>query len=329
MGGILVFAEQRDKKVKKVTFELLSKGKEISSKTGEELSAVIIGSMVSDLADKLAQYGAKKVYIADDERLKDYITEAYTKILTDLIKEINPSIFLCGATIQGKDLSPRVAARLGVGLATDCTEIELTDEGKILVTRPIFAGKVFVKLELKDFPQIVQMRPNALSISTPDETNKPDLVNVKISLTSDDLRSKVVETIITTTGRPELTEADIIVSGGRGMKGPENYKIIEELADLLGAAVGASRAAVDAGWIDHMFQVGQTGKTVSPNMYVACGISGAIQHLAGMSSSKIIVAINKDSDAPIFKACDYGVVGDLFQIVPLLTQEIKKIKETG
>ena len=329
MGGILVFAEQRDKKVKKVTFELLSKGKEISSKTGEEVSAVIIGSMVSDLADKLAQYGAKKVYIADDERLKDYITEAYTKILTDLIKEINPSIFLCGATIQGKDLSPRVAARLGVGLATDCTEIELTDEGKILVTRPIFAGKVFVKLELKDFPQIVQMRPNALSISTPDETNKPDLVNVKISLTSDDLRSKVVETIITTTGRPELTEADIIVSGGRGMKGPENYKIIEELADLLGAAVGASRAAVDAGWIDHMFQVGQTGKTVSPNMYVACGISGAIQHLAGMSSSKIIVAINKDSDAPIFKACDYGVVGDLFQIVPLLTQEIKKIKETG
>lgn len=327
MAGILVYAETKQGKVKRVTLEILAKSKELAEKLGEEVYAVLVGKDVKGFADVLAQHGAQRVYVADDDRMKDYITEAYAKVIADLISEIQPSIFLAGATVQGKDLTPRIAAKLQVGLATDCTNIELDANNKLVMTRPIFAGKAFVKVVSTTTPQMAQIRPNSFSVGTPDESKKADIVDVKINLTENDLRSRVVETKVTATGRPELTEADIIVSGGRGMKAPENFKIIEELADVLGAAVGASRAAVDSGWIDQMFQVGQTGKTVSPTLYIACGISGAIQHLAGMSSSKVIVAINKDPEAPIFNVADYGVVGDLFNVVPALTQEIKKLKE--
>lgn len=325
--GILIYAEARDGKVKKVVLEILNKAKEMKDQLGEEIFAVLIGKNVKPLADNLAKYGAAKVYVADDERLGDYITENYAKVLSDLIKDIQPSIFLAGATVQGKDLTPRLAAKLGVGLATDCINIELGSDNKLVMTRPIFAGKAFIKVVATDFPHMAQIRPNSFPVGSPDENKKAEVIEAKVELTDAELKSKVIETKITATGRPELTEADIIVSGGRGMKAPENFKIIEELADTLGAAVGASRAAVDSGWIDQMFQVGQTGKTVSPTLYIACGISGAIQHLAGMSSSKTIVAINKDAEAPIFNIADYGVVGDIFQVVPALTREVKKLKE--
>lgn len=325
--GIWTLAEVREGDLKKISFELLGCAQELAKKQNEEVSTVLLGSNVSGLADKLGHYGANKVYLIEDEKLKDYSSEGYTKVIIDLIKKEEPSVFLCGATTQGKDLAPRIAAGLGTGLASDCTQAEINEEGKLLVTRPVYAGKAFIKVICPDsFPQMAAIRPNVMAPISPDETKKYDLVKVESKLEEGDIRAKIKELIKTAGEFVELTEADIIVSGGRGMKGPD-YSVIENLAKVLGAAVGASRAAVDAGWKDHSFQVGQTGKTVSPTLYIACGISGAIQHLAGMSSSKFIVAVNKDPDAPILQVADYGIVGDLFQVVPILTEEFKKLKE--
>ncbi|MCL6634801.1 MAG: electron transfer flavoprotein subunit alpha/FixB family protein [Peptococcaceae bacterium] len=323
--GIWVFAEQRDGKIKNVTFELLSAGRKIADQTGQELSAVLFGKGVSELAGILSEYGADKIYLADDDRLAQYTTDAYSKVLADLIKEHAPAVVLMGCTVQGRDLAARVAQKVGTGLMSDCTGVEM-ENGELVFIRPIYAGKAFVRAACPEArPVMATVRPNVLTAGPPQAGRSAGVVKAAVNLADADLRQVIRDVVMQISTRPELTEANIIVSGGRGMKGPENFKLLEELADVLGAAVGASRAAVDAGWVPHSFQVGQTGKTVSPTLYIACGISGAIQHLAGMSSSKCIVAINKDPEANIFKVADYGIVGDLFEVVPVLTEECKKL----
>jgi electron transfer flavoprotein alpha subunit len=327
MAGILVYAEHKDDKVKKVAFEILSEAKQMAEKKGEPLCAVLIGSGVEGMAPTLGSYGAQKVYCIEAGNLGTYTTGGFAKALCDLVQQERPSILLFGASVNGKDLSARVAGKLGVGLATDCTGIGLDDKGKLQVRRPMFAGKVYADVTFADAsPQMASVRPNVLTAAEPDASSKPEVVKVTPTVKAEDIMVTVSEVIKTGGEKPDVTEADIIVSGGRGMKGPENFKILEELADVLGGVVGASRSAVDAGWRPQSDQVGQSGKVVTPNLYIAAGISGAIQHLAGMGTSKVIVAINKDPEAPIFKKADYGVVDDLFKVVPALTVESKKLK---
>jgi len=323
--GIWVFAEVKDGNVRKITFELLSQGRKMAEKLGEELVAVLLGSGVESLTGRLAEY-ADKVYWADDPALSQYTTDAYATVLANILKEHQPSIFLCGATIMGKDLSPRVATRLQTGLATDCTALAINDSGLLVAKRPVYAGKAYLEVVCPAArPQMASVRPNVLEMLPADGAKKGEVVKVDAKIEAASLRTAVVEVVKAAGAKVDLTEANIIVSGGRGMKGPENFKVLEELAAVLNATVGASRAAVDSGWREHGDQVGQTGKVVTPNLYIACGISGAIQHLAGMGSSKVIVAINKDPDAPIFQKADYGIVEDLFKVIPVLTEEFKKL----
>jgi electron transfer flavoprotein alpha subunit len=323
--GIWVFAEVKDGNIRKVSFELLSQGKKMAEKLGEELVAVLLGSGVEGLTGRLAEY-ADKVYWADDPALAQYTTDPYATVLANLLKEHQPSIFLCGATVVGKDLSPRIAARLQTGLATDCTGLTIGDNGLLVAKRPVYAGKAYVEVTCPvSRPQMASVRPNVLEMIPPATGKKGEAVKVEAKVDPSSLRTAVVEVVKAAGAKVDLTEAEIIVSGGRGIKGAENFKVLEELAEVIHATVGASRAAVDSGWRDHNDQVGQTGKVVTPNLYIACGISGAIQHLAGMGSSKIIVAINKDPDAPIFQKADYGIVEDLFKVVPVLTEEFKKL----
>jgi len=323
--GIWVFAEVKDGNIRKVGFELLSQGKKMAEKLGEELVAVLLGSGVEGLTGRLAEY-ADKVYWADDPALAQYTTDPYASVLANLLKEHQPSIFLCGATVVGKDLSPRIAARLQTGLATDCTGLTIGDNGLLIAKRPVYAGKAYVEVTCPvSRPQMASVRPNVLEVIPPAAGKKGETVKVEAKVDPSSLRTAVIEVVKAAGAKVDLTEAEIIVSGGRGIKGPENFKVLEELAEVIHATVGASRAAVDSGWRDHNDQVGQTGKVVTPNLYIACGISGAIQHLAGMGSSKIIVAINKDPDAPIFQKADYGIVEDLFKVVPILTEEFKKL----
>lgn len=327
--SIWIIAELKEKKLKKVSLELLSLGRNLKEKKGAELSAVLLGFEIEDSGAQLGQYGADKVFILDDEILKTYSTEGYSKAIADLVKEHNPEIILGGATAQGKDLLPRVAAKLDTGLAPDCIEVDLDSEGKLVCTRPMYAGKVRVEATIPDsLPQMASIRPNVFTVSPPDESKSAEMVKVKPNVTPQEIRAKIKEVIKGAGETVDVTEAEMIVSGGRAMKGPDDFKILEELAKVLGekAAVGASRAAVDAGHAPHDIQVGQTGKVVNPDLYIACGISGAIQHLAGMITSKCVVAINKDPDAPIFQKADYGIVGDLFKVVPILTQAVKKLK---
>ncbi len=323
--GIWIFAEVKDGKVRKVAFELLSQGKKIAERTGEELAAVLLGSGVEGLAKEFEGY-ADKVFWMDDPLLGIYTSDAYAAALTDLCREHQPSVFLSGATVLGKDLFPRVAARLQAGLASDCTGIGMGEDGGMIARRPVYAGKAYVEVAWSNARlQMASIRPNVLEMAAPDPSKKGIGVKVEAKIDPACLRTSVVEVIKATGSKIDLTEAGIIVSGGRGMKGAENFKILEELAEVLHATVGASRAAVDSGWRDHSDQVGQTGKVVTPNLYIACGISGSIQHLAGMGSSKVIVGINKDPDAPIFQRADYGIVEDLFKVIPVLTEELKKL----
>lgn len=323
--GIWIFIEQRNGQIRKVSLELLSQGRILADETGEPLAAVIAGDGIRDLAGQVAGYGADQVYLLDAPQLSQYTTGAYTSALSKLLQEKEPQAFLLGNTAIGKDLAPRLAQRLEVGLASDCTGMETDPEKFLTFTRPIYAGKAIANVGSLSRPVLATLRPNSFPVAQPDATRKPEVLDIPVSIDPADLKALVKDVAIAASKRPELTEANIIVSGGRGMKGPENFGILEELADVMGAAVGASRAAVDSGWKEHKFQVGQTGKTVSPTLYIACGISGAIQHLAGMGSSKFIVAVNKDPEANIFNIADYGIVGDLFEVVPLLTQEFKKL----
>ena len=322
MGNILVFAEQRNGVLKKVAFEMLGLGSQLAAGLGGTVEAALLGSGLGGLPDTLAQYGAVKVYVADDQALANYSGEGYTNTLAALIGKIQPAVVLVGATFMGKDLAPRLAARLGVGLAADCIAFAV-DGGNLVATRPIFAGKALSKVKLLRTPRMATVRPNVLPAPQPDAGKKA--VVEPIAADASTVRAKVIDVVSAGKGEVDVAEAETIVSGGRGVAGPDGFAPIRSLAKTLGAAVGASRAAVDAGWIEHSHQVGQTGKTVTPTLYFACGISGAIQHLAGMRTSKVIVAINKDPEAPIFKMASYGIVGDLFTVVPLLEKEIKAL----
>jgi len=318
--GIFVIAEQRDGALRKVSFELVSAARKLADQAGEEVCAILLGSGIEGLAAELGKFGADKVFVGDNAALEPYITEAHAQVVAKILQDNDAAIALFAASVQGKDLSARVAAKLAGGLATDCTDVKL-DGGKLIAVRPMYAGKCFADVVFNSTPAMASLRPNVFAAV---ENAKAAAVT-KVDVAVDAQKSKILEVQKDTSGKVDLTEANIIVSGGRGMKGPDEYKILEELADLLKGTVGASRAAVDAGWRPQKDQVGQTGKVVSPNLYIACGISGAIQHLAGMSSSKCIVAINKDAEAPIFTKADFGVVDDLFKVVPELTTACKKM----
>jgi len=325
---IWVIVEQRDNKLKKVSFEILSQARKIADKIKAQVSAILMGYKVEGLANILGYYGAGQVFLCESDILKNYSNEGYSQIVADLAKEHQPLIILGPATAMGKDFLPKVAAKLNTGLASDCTFLDIDANGKLLLKKPIFAGKVIVDVSVSNSLQMASIRPNVLPISEPDESKQVQINKAEVKISTESIRAKVKEIIQSAKDKVDLTEAKVIVSGGRAMKSGDNFKILEELVGVLGesATVGASRAAVDSGFAPHDMQVGQTGKVVNPDLYIACGISGAIQHLAGMQTSKCIIAINKDPDAPIFQKANYGIVGDLFQVVPLLTQEIKKLK---
>jgi electron transfer flavoprotein alpha subunit len=317
--GIFVITEQHDGAFRKVTFEAVSEGRRLADGLNTDLTAVVMGSGVENITGELEKYGADKILVTDDTVLAEYTTDAYTNVLANIIKPLDPELIIIGASTQGKDLAARLAARLDAGMAMECVAIRLENSG-LVFTRPMFGGKVLADVEIEGTPKIAAVRPNVMSI-----TESPKAASVeKADVQAGDVATSVIETKAEAGDKVELTEADIIVSGGRGTGG--DYAVIEELAALFGGAVGASRSAVDEGWRPHSDQVGQTGKVVSPNLYVACGISGAIQHLAGMSTSKYIVAINKDPEAPIFSKADFGVAGDLFEVVPEIIEEVKKLK---
>ena len=318
--GVWIVAEQRDGALRKVSFELASTARKLADQLGEEVSAVLCGSGIEALAAELGKYGVDKVYVADSPALEPYTTDAHATAVAKAVKDNDASILLVGASAQGKDLSAALVGKLATGMATDCTDVKIAD-GKLLAVRPMYAGKCFGEVVVSGTPQMASLRPNVFTIV---ENAKAAAV-AKFDAGLGEAKTKVLEVQKEAAGKIDVAEANVIVAGGRGMKGPEGFGILEELAGVLGAAVGASRAAVDAGWRVQADQVGQTGKVVSPNLYIACGISGAIQHLAGMSSSKYIVAINKDAEAPIFAKADYGVVDDLFKVIPALTGEVKKL----
>jgi electron transfer flavoprotein alpha subunit len=319
---ILAIAEQRNGEIKKSTYEVVRKAGQIAGELGGTLKALAIGHNIQDAARELGRYGASNVLAVSDEKLKTYSTTAYTKVVAEVIKKENAGIVMLPATAFGKDLAPCIAVRADGAVAADCTELR-TENGDVIATRPVYAGKALIDVTVDAPVKIFTLRPNVFSAGEP-SGGEATVEEVSVDISDDDLKAKVLELKETTKGKLDVTEADIIVSGGRGLKAAENFSHIEELADILGAAVGASRAVVDAGWRPHDEQVGQTGKTVSPALYIAIGISGAVQHLAGMSSSKYIVAINKDKDAPIFQVADYGIVGDAFEVMSVLKEELKK-----
>lgn len=320
----LVNIEIRDGKVKKSSLETVSEAKRRADEMNMEVAAAIVGHNVEALASEVFRYGAQKVYMLESPLLSHYSPSGFTLALKSLIDDIKPSVVLFSATAMGRDLAPRLAASLGVSLATDCIRLDING-GKLEVVRPIFAGKALATFSFKSSPHLASLRPNVFPLLDPVDV-QGEAIKKDIVLAEENVKDQVAELLKAEGTDLDVTEADIVVTGGRGMKGPENFDLIRDLTSILPhSAVGASRSAVDAGWIDHQHQVGQTGKTVSPDIYFAFGVSGAIQHLAGMSSSKFIVAVNKDPEAPIFKIADFGVVGDLFQVIPPLKEELKKL----
>ncbi|MCP4748402.1 MAG: electron transfer flavoprotein subunit alpha/FixB family protein [Desulfobacteraceae bacterium] len=316
---ILVIAEQVEGVLRKVSFEALSAARELAGTMGCETYALVLGNEMEAAAAELGKYGAEKIIVAQDSALADYTTDAYCNVINDIAAQVNPGIIVLGATAQGKDLAARLSARLKAALATDCLTLRAENE-QVLTSRSMYGGKIVADVALNGTPVIAAIRPNTFPVKEAQAAGKIEKPNVKTGDIKTGLLGKHLET-----GKVDLTEADVVVSGGRGMGGSD-YSVIENLANVLGGAVGASRSAVDEGWRSPSDQVGQTGKTVSPALYIACGISGAIQHLAGMSSSKIIVAINKDPEAPIFNKADYGIEGDLFEVLPVFTEAVKKMK---
>ncbi len=326
---IWVYAEQRQGELAPVVIELLGEGRKLADVKGIKLNAILVGNEVDHLVDELYSYGAETVYFCKDSKLENYTTDGYSKVICDAINEYRPEIFMIGATHIGRDMAPRIASRLNTGLTADCTKLEIDEEdGKIKQTRPAFGGNIMATIICPDNrPQMSTVRPGVMDKAIKDPSKKGQVVNVKIDLKEADIRTKVKEIIKSEKDLVSLTDAEVIVSGGVGLGTQDGFKLIEKLAKKLNGVVGASRAAVDSGWIDHSHQVGQTGTTVKPKLYIACGISGAIQHLAGMSDSDTIVAINKNPDAPIFKVADYGLVGDLYDIIPLIIEELDAIED--
>jgi electron transfer flavoprotein alpha subunit len=318
--SVLVVAEAKDGKLRNVSFEALAAGKKIAS--GGKVSAAVLGSNASSFASELAQYGADEVILVPNSALDQYTPDAYAQALTALIQNEKPDAILLGHTSSGKDVAPKVAARLNLGLVSDCTQVEL-DGNNVIFTRPIYAGKAFQKKRFVEGTIFATIRPNNIAPLEADGSKTASIREFQVEIK--DLRTIIKEVVKKTAGGVDLSEAKVIVSGGRGVKSAEGFKPLRELADVLGGAVGASRGACDAEYCDYSLQIGQTGKVVTPDLYIACGISGAIQHLAGMSNSKVIVAINKDPEAPIFQVADYGIVGDLFEVVPMLTEEFRKV----
>ena len=328
MSNILVFSEQRDGKIKRVALEALGAARKCRAQETDQIVAVLIGENISAQTPVLSTGGADKIYLVENPQYSRYSSEGYGTVLSDIAKKEQASLILMGATAMGKDLGPKVAAKLNGPFAGDCIALKRQEDGTMTATRPMYGGKVIATV-MSHSPmfQVATLRPNVFPVNDQNKSKEAVVEQYKVPPDFSGIKALVREVLSTAGSKVELTEADIIVSGGRGLKSPEHFALIEGLAEALGAAVGASRAAVDAGWKPHSYQVGLTGKTVSPSLYIACGISGAVQHLAGMSSSKYIVAINKDPNAPIFKIANYGIVGDLFEIVPLLTEEIKKMKD--
>ncbi|MFX0034141.1 MAG: FAD-binding protein [Candidatus Hermodarchaeota archaeon] len=323
---VWIIAETKDNRVRNVSFELLGKAKELATELKQKVCVVLIGDNVKIFAPEFSKRGANKIYIAEHEALKDYYTETYSSVITGIIAKYDPNIVLYPATINGRDLAPRVAATLQLGLTADCTGLSIRD-GLLLQTRPAFGGNIMADIICPSTrPQMATVRPNVMEMAPIQENNNAEIIEVPITIDLQSLRVKTKEIIKGTSGECGIPvcEADTIVSGGRGVGSKENFKLIENLASVLNAAVGASRAAVDLGWIPKSQQVGQSGNTVSPKIYIACGISGTIQHLVGMKSSDIIIAINKDPDAPIFNVANYGIIGDLCEVLPLLTNALKE-----
>lgn len=318
---ILAFAEQQNGSLKKGAFEVVSASRSLAESTGAELVTVIVGDNVSGLADALGGFGASDVILVEESRLADYSPRAVARAVAEVARNEGADIVVTSHSAHGKDLAPRVAVKLEAGLIPDAIAFDV-DGSTVTYTRPVFAGKGRSDVRATTGIHVVSLRPNVFTATRVDSPTQVSTRRASIDFPENSFAERVVETKVSGE-KKDVADADVIVSGGRGLKGPENFHLVEELADALGGAVGASRAVVDAGWRPHSEQVGQTGKTVSPSLYVACGISGAVQHLAGMSSSKYIVAINKDREAPIFGVADYGIVGDVFDILPLLTDEIR------
>jgi len=316
MAGTWVFVEQKDGNIRKVTFEMLSELK----KGGDEVAAVVFGKGVEALAGQLAQAGADKVYVADDDIFAAYNTGAFVAQMIAMIKEYSPNAVLFAHSFNGRDMASRMAQKLELGLATDAIAADIS-AGKGIFTRSIYAGKALAKVEVAGSPVLATIRPGVWEVGS--TAGAGAVVKAATAATAADVYQVAKSFVATVSARPDLAEAAVVVSGGRGCKGPDGIKLVEQLADMLGAAVGGSRASIDSGWLGHELQVGQTGKVVLPNLYVACGISGAIQHLAGMSSSKFIAAINTDTEAPIFNVSDFGVVADLFKVIPALMSGLK------
>lgn len=327
--GVWVFAEQRDGELQKVSLELLGEGRKIADKLGVKLTALLLGDKIEGLAKDLVAYGADEVLVAEDSLLKNYTTDAYTKVICDLANEKKPDIFFIGATFIGRDLGPRVAARLSTGLTADCTSLDIDEEGKyLLATRPAFGGNLMATIACADHrPQMATVRPGVFEKLAKDETKAACIEKVSFELSQNDVRTKVVKVVKEHKDIADISEANILISGGRGVGNKETFKLLQDLAEVMGGTVAASRAAVENGWLERDYQVGQTGKTVRPNIYIACGISGAIQHLAGMQDSDYIIAINKDATAPIMKAADLAIVGDLNKVIPELIAQVKARKE--
>jgi electron transfer flavoprotein alpha subunit len=325
--GVWVFIEHRDGLIRNVSLELLGEGRKLAEELGEEVSAVLIGDKVVEMSKDLFASGADNVYLAEGAAFKHYTTDAYTIVFTHLIKKYLPSVILLGATNDGRDLGPRIAARVKTGLTADCTSLAIDKETRLVAwTRPAFGGNIMATIFCpNNRPQMGTVRPKVFKKPEPDYSRTGKIIREELAINAEDIRTKLIDVVKVCSFSCNLEDAEIIVSGGRGLGKPEGFRIVEELAQVLKGTVGSSRAAVDAGWKPYPHQVGQTGKTVAPKIYIACGISGAIQHLAGMQTSDVIIAINTDPDAPIFKVANYGIVGDVYEVVPALTARLREI----
>ena len=323
---VFVFVEQRDNTIQKVGIELLGKARELADALSQDVVAILLGSDVKSKADVLIKHGADKVIVVEDDCLKEYVTEPYAKAIFSIIKKYEPEIVIYGASSIGRDLAPRLAARIHTGLTADCTGLEIDEETKnLMMTRPAFGGNLMATIICEDFrPQMATVRAGVMQALTTDADRKGEVIIEDIEFTDTDMNVTVKEILKIESKKKDITEANILVSGGRGLGGPEGFQPLEKLANVLGAEISSSRAAVDAGWVEKDRQVGQTGKTVRPELYFAMGISGAIQHLAGMEDSDLIIAVNKNADAPIFEVSDLGIVGDVNAIVPKLAAAIKR-----